>query len=526
MWAQSKISLSLAVMCLALGSSVTRTSAFSLLGPVQPWMQSSNGVIYPGDIGGPMELTNEYRWNVPVVTYGFDKSFLDFFGTNGVAAVESAIRILNDLPPASSMVLTNYWLISQQVNHSTQAQSLVDLKSQALSMLLEQLGMTQPTRNIYVIRDWFPDIFPNPSQASIGVAGMPIFYESDPYGIDWGTYWFGTPGNITNFIEGFNFDPETLEPSAYVNNIGYGGEFHPNVPLGNVWTAPYSFDPFSPIYTTVTEFAYSAGCFYNGLTRDDVGGLRYLISTNNVNYETLLPDIRGVGTNSFVNGAWRPGVDKITFVPHSIGLLPGTFLPMTNQFVDLYITNGITTHQQLQRVTTRPDFLFSAGNDTLRSGTTNWINNAILNNNLAGAGPGIIQPPVLISFQKAGSFFNNWSSYLPPVTWSEDLVQDYSVVWGSFSGSTNALISYPAPQNGNVSLLVRVMLRHANSDPNNFNSFEWSPTSQAGTVYALQTSTNLSTWNTLFAVTNNGSVCTYQNVNANSSSRFYRLTSQ
>jgi hypothetical protein len=52
------------------------------------------------------------------------------------------------------------------------------------------------------------------------------------------------------------------------------------------------------------------------------------------------------------------------------------------------------------------------------------------------------------------------------------------------------------------------------------------PTSLAGTVYALQTSTNLTTWNTLFAVTNNGSVSTYQNVNANSSSRFYRLIPQ
>jgi len=40
------------------------------------------------------------------------------------------------------------------------------------------------------------------------------------------------------------------------------------------------------------------------------------------------------------------------------------------------------------------------------------------------------------------------------------------------------------------------------------------------------TSTNLTAWNTLFVVTNNGSVCTYQNVNANSSSRFYRLVPQ
>ena len=57
-----------------------------------------------GDIGGPMDIGDGYRWNVPVVTYGFDQSFLDYFGTNGVAAVEGAIQILNDLPPASSIV--------------------------------------------------------------------------------------------------------------------------------------------------------------------------------------------------------------------------------------------------------------------------------------------------------------------------------------------------------------------------------------------------------------------------------------
>jgi hypothetical protein len=97
---------------------------------------------------------------------------------------------------------------------------------------------------------------------------------------------------------------------------------------------------------------------------------------------------------------------------------------------------------------------------------------------------------------------------------------------GSFDGSTNAPFVYPIPQTGNVSMVVRVWLSHSNSRVNNFQRFEWSPTSPAGTVYALQTSTNISAWNTLFTVTNNGSVCTYQNVNANSTSRFYRLIPQ
>lgn len=139
-----------------------RMEAFSLLGPYEAWMQYSNCFrlpitpIYdlPGDIGGPMCLSNGYRWNVPVVTYGFDQSFLNFFGTNGVAAVEGAIQILNDLPPASSVELTNYSDNSQLINPQAQAQSLYDLQSVTLSLLLEQLGLASPTRYVYVLRSW------------------------------------------------------------------------------------------------------------------------------------------------------------------------------------------------------------------------------------------------------------------------------------------------------------------------------------------------------------------------------------
>ena len=77
-----KFNLHKFVICLGaafLIASTDESDAFALLGPVQPWMQTTNGVIFPGDIGGPMCISNEYRWNVPVVTSGFDKSFLDYF---------------------------------------------------------------------------------------------------------------------------------------------------------------------------------------------------------------------------------------------------------------------------------------------------------------------------------------------------------------------------------------------------------------------------------------------------------------
>src|SRR5277367_6213123 len=117
-------SILLICVCCALLLPAIPARAFALLGPFESWMQSSNDFspafdywyVSPGHIGGPMCISNGYRWNVPVVTYGFDQSFLNFFGTNGVAAVEGAIQILNDLPPASGVVLTNYPDFSQQIN--------------------------------------------------------------------------------------------------------------------------------------------------------------------------------------------------------------------------------------------------------------------------------------------------------------------------------------------------------------------------------------------------------------------------
>ena len=45
------------VVAIGLFVSTMNAQAFALLGPVQPWMLASNGVIYPGDIGGPMSIT-------------------------------------------------------------------------------------------------------------------------------------------------------------------------------------------------------------------------------------------------------------------------------------------------------------------------------------------------------------------------------------------------------------------------------------------------------------------------------------
>ncbi len=479
------------VTSFAIGLSTLNVRAFSLLGPFESWMTVTNG-FYPSDedeIGGPMCISNEYRWNVPVVTYGFDQSFLNYFGTNGVAAVESAIGVLNNLSPASQIDPSSYATDTTFFNYAAQSQGLLDLKSETLFLLVEHLGLDAPNVGVFTLKD----------------------------------FWF-TNGVINGDVLQRNFDPFTDLPSNYVDDtlltyqLGYsisGGET-------NAWASVFPADLLDSDPTTVADAVPETGAFFGGLTRDDVGGLRYLLSTNNVNYETLLPDVRGVNAGSFVNGAWRPGIDKITFVLQPIDFSSGAFLPMTNQFTDTYITNGQVMQQQLERVTTQPDFLFCATNLAVssdwisRTGTTNWINNAALNGNPSQAGPGIIPPPVKIIFNKLGPM---WISLRGS---PDNSAYEETERWGTFDGSTNLPITYPQSQTTTNQTPVRLTLMMSGTPF----EYSWLPIGAAGANFDFQTSTNLIDWTTLFVIPNDGSINSYFNENPSSAQRFYRIVAQ
>lgn len=481
-----------------------------MLGPYLPWMQFSNCFrlpvtvpdYKPGDVGGPMCISNGYRWNVPVVTYGFDQSFLDFFGTNGVAAVEGAIQILNDLPPSSSVVLTNYPNESQMINYDAQAQSLYDLQSVSLSLLLEQLGLASPTRSAYVVQSYTNS---------------------------------GTADQFSYDVTMLNYDPQAFNATAYVNRILYGYiiwsgyEFGVNATEAVTYPEPGS----EPQFSAVADNRLEIGGFYTGLTEDDVGGLCYLLSTNNINYETLLSGVSGVGANSnLINGAWRPGVDKITFTPQPSGSLPWQFLPLTDQYEDTYITDGSVEQQQVQRVINQPDFLFCAGDAGVvyaallpfaRTGTSNWINNAALNGNPSGGGPGVIQPQVKIMFDKLGPTVFTYGPNLAETNYDE------SIFWGTYDQSTNAPIVYALPSTGTNQLLLQLWFDEGDAggsypfplDP----SVELSATGQFGASFLLQTSTNLTDWLSIATNQINGSIFTLIE-DPLVTGRFYRLMPQ
>src|SRR5664279_1079928 len=117
---------------------------YALLGPgangADTWQIPEIGYMLAGDIGAPKNLGEEYRWNTPVIYYGFDQSFLDYFGSNGVAAVQGAFAILNGMTNFSkySANLSEVPLETLRMNYRAQALHLYDLKTIALYMVVEE----------------------------------------------------------------------------------------------------------------------------------------------------------------------------------------------------------------------------------------------------------------------------------------------------------------------------------------------------------------------------------------------------
>ncbi|HKX61662.1 MAG TPA: hypothetical protein VJS65_07455 [Verrucomicrobiae bacterium] len=466
--------------------------AFALLGQFkgagtvtgEPWQDpgfdgrpQGLGYSLAGDIGGPMFAHEAYRWAVPNITYAFDSSFLRFFGTNGVAAVEGAIAILNALPPASQLspTLDEYPLDTKGENAQATALGLLDLKSRALALLVEELGLANPERFVFGLRSR------------------------------------ETGQNFTNYaVIQMNYDPVTITPSRYVNGVLYNYVIFDDLgPQGGEWASAiewYQLDPLRIPYSSVAGLLGGAdltlgaapdlsggalglqgmlsGQYISGLTRDDVGGLRYLLNPNNIVYETLLPTVvpasvtsgnsawgpifgtnvlgatnvpitNVLGTNvlaGFVRTGLRPGVDKLTF--HRVNfdsILGTTFTPITNRYTDLFIntTNGRVIRQKVSRAILFPDIVFGLNDlDTVdevpflagRTDTTGWSNNAALNTVFVGinnlGGPGTITPGITIRFSDLVPFYLN-------VPGGTDADFPLPITWGSFDGSDRPPVVYP-----------------------------------------------------------------------------------
>ena len=183
----------------------------------------------------------------------------------------------------------------------------------------------------------------------------------------------------------------------------------------------------------------------------------------------------------------------------------------------------------VKRAVERPDFLFCAA-DTgenidstplfVRTGTTNWINNAALNGGATNAGPGVIRPPIRIAFHKLGALVRTWGNYPPaPFNW-DWFIQS----WGSFGYSTNSPVYYPSGIQQTNQLTLRLRFFNTNSTPYvQLTNYTWHLPVPIGGQAALQISTNQTDWVTFSEVRNAGAVIEWYHYGTSEPQKFFRV---
>ena len=255
-------------------------------------------------------LGEEYRWNSPVLTYSYDESFLNYFGSNGVVAVEKAIKILNSIPPASS-IKTNYPPSSSGENNlwnyptrpdrfhaRAYNNRVLDIKSYALAQLFSFMGLGYPEDSAF--------------QLEFGAVALR------------------------------NWDPISYGPSKYVN-----GSLLSWVVVGGTNALPFPIDVTKPVRTLAGSSYHrdprlSEGKYLVAPTRDDIGGYKYLYRKDNFNIEGLPPFTYQMVTNQpdLTNPAIF-SVDLRWFSKESKTNVPASFkqFVLTNQWWGPVYTN-------------------------------------------------------------------------------------------------------------------------------------------------------------------------------------------
>jgi hypothetical protein len=311
---------------------------FALLGPTlggdTSWQIPTLGYNLDTDIGAPKNLGEEYRRNTPVMYYTYDVNFLDYFGTNGTVAIDEAFTNMNailtngvDSYNYSNQSGTNLFPFdTRETNMTANALGLLDLKSTMLFAVVEQLGLADPVRYAWTLHE-----------------------ALQPTG--------GTcPTNNEYIIVQRNFDPVTWDPTPYVDNVLYGyiiDEFCSPSPIVESQTIPIpsSASPVASAFSD-TAIGLSDGVFYSGpgLTWDDVGGLRYLMTTNNVLFESpaagsLLEDTNLNASQLLITSnlfAFAQATSPTTNNPATLqALYPGLAIDSVSNYFALVVTTNL-----------------------------------------------------------------------------------------------------------------------------------------------------------------------------------------
>jgi hypothetical protein len=390
------------------------------------------------ELGGPATLAQGGRMNVGFTTYAFDPTFIAYFGLEGEKAVDAAFAILNKLPTASSADLSKFATQgNQQVNYTARALSMMDLKSTVLQLMIEHLGLLGETH-----------VFDLTGEVALG-----------------GTCQYAY------IVQVDNYDPVTWNPSTYVNNTRYDYQILDGCSAGinfadameEVYDEPgLAFSPSA----VATQEALHIGGFYLGITRDDMGGLRYLYNSNNFRYESMFTDVYLSGTAGQLNGSpftpigttnsatnsttntlptYVGGVEKVYF--YKVSYNPQATTTTTNVFA--YTIPGVNTNNRVQKYTlyrtnTTPDIIISAAN-LLTTGTTladtpftrayTWTASPV------ATYPSVMSPTMTLVINDVGPLAINESPNF--MSGSALFIQPF-FQFGSFDGSTNPPITFPA----------------------------------------------------------------------------------
>ena len=330
-----------------LAAGLPAAQAFVTGGPIanggDAWQINDLGYALPGDLVAPKNIGEDYRRNMPVLYYAFDETFVDYFGSNGVWAVDQAFAILNNLTNVSSYSadLSEIPLEATRFNQTAGALNLIDVKSAVLSLLVEQMGLADAIRYTWTLHD------------RVAGANCPI-----------GNQYLVTKRNFGIVPS----DLDQLQYSSYVNGVLYSyyiKEYCANPPPGGPVSETFPFAVDVPIhsyqFTPVSSWNVNSlipGGFYSGLTRDDVAGLRYLLRAGHVHWEDNPTNSIVFVTNNAPTGLQLIVTSNLTLLAEQsltnddatlLGLYPGlaivpgstipTFTNVVTTNVTAYYTN-------------------------------------------------------------------------------------------------------------------------------------------------------------------------------------------
>ena len=260
------------------------------------------GPVWLGDLGGPKNIGEGYRRNDPVLYYAYDQNFSQFYGVQGEAAADQAFAIMNNFftnhptgVDGYSPNLTEFPFNSQSFNGTAVGLYLTDLKSVTLHLLVEQMGLTEPERYTWTLEDRF-----------LPPGGTCPFDEE----------YIVVQRNLATTDLPLTAPETGTLYSPYVNNIlyTYGIAEDCSIPSGssiawNATTEPFAVNQGGPEFTAVAANnndgeenlgpggGLEIGGFYTGLTEDDAAGLRYLMTSNNIAFETTAAGAQLEATN-------------------------------------------------------------------------------------------------------------------------------------------------------------------------------------------------------------------------------------